>query len=141
MPRATAGYRYPHATTAAREHDHKFCDVVAAIAARAAAGHEEWGTVHLMPPIADAGQAKTVRNKIFNGRNCKQLAARFGTLSVSVRYLVPSGDFTNKQAPVNGAYVLVVGVYLREQARQEIAGRVGRGEQLAYNPYRPREAS
>jgi hypothetical protein len=136
MPRTRAGYKFPHVTTQAKEHDHALCKVVEAVAARAAAGHEEWGTVHLMPPVDDGGRAKAVRNKIFGARNCAVLAGRFGELSVSVRYLHPDGSLSNTQAPVSGAYRLAVAVYLRDAARAEIIGRVRRGEPLAFNPYR-----
>lgn len=136
MPRTRAGARFPHATTQAREHDHALCKVVEAIAARAAAGQEPWGTVHPMPPVADAAQVHQVRNRLFGGRVCRQLSTRFGELSVSVRYQQPDGSWENKRTPVNGAYVLGVAVYLRDAARSEITGRVRRGEPLAYNPLR-----
>lgn len=136
MPRTTAGHKYPHVTTDAKEHDHAMCKVVEVIAARAAAGQEPWGTVHPMPPVTDATQAHQVRNKLFGGRRCSALATRFGTISVSVRYRQPDGTWQNKRTPVNGAYVLGVAVYLRDAARAEIVGRVNRGEPLAFNHYR-----
>lgn len=136
MPRTRAGYKFPHVTTEARTHDHAMCKVVEVIAARAAAGQEPWGTVHAMPPVADAAQAHSVRMRLFNGRRCSILAKRFGTISVSVRYRQPDGTWENKQAPVNGAYVLGVAVYLRDAARAEIVGRVNRGEALVYNAFR-----
>lgn len=136
MPRTRAGYKFPHVTTQAREHDHALCKVVEVIAARAAAGQEDWGTVHAMPGVADAGQVHSVRMRLFNARRCKILAGRFGQISVSVRYQQPDGTWENKRTPVNGVHVLGVAVYLRDAARAEIIGRVRRGDQLDYNPRR-----
>jgi hypothetical protein len=114
------------------------CRVVEAIAARAAAGVEPWGTVHPMPGIAGAQRVHAIRNRLFSGKNCGILAERFGEISVSVRYRQADGSWENKRVPVEGAYVLGVAVYLRAAARSEIIGRVQRGEKLAFNPYKER---
>lgn len=136
MPRTTAGHRYPHVSTTARPHDHAMCKVIEAIAERAASGTEEWGTIHDMPPVGDEVKAHALRNKLFNARNCGQLADKYGPLSVSVRYRHPDGQLRNQRVPAGRGYVLVVAVYPRDMARAEITRRVGDGKKLAYNPRR-----
>ena len=136
MPRTRAGYRYPHASTDAREHDHRMCAVIDAIAQRAGSGAEEWGTAHHMPPLGSATEAHRARNKLFNGRDCAKLAKAHGALSVSVMYLTPSGEYTNTRTTAGDGYVLVVRVWPRATGQQEIVSRVGRGERLTYNAFR-----
>ena len=63
MPRSQAGYKYPHVTTDARKHECRLCEVVGKIAERAAAGDEEWGTAHHMPPVnASEERAEEIRD-------------------------------------------------------------------------------
>ena len=136
MPRTTAGHRYPHVSSTARPHDHAMCKVIEAIVKRAVSGAEPWGTVHDLPPVAAEDRAHAFRNRLFNARNCGQLADRYGPLSVSVRYRHPDGELRNKRAPGGRGYVLAVAVYPRDAARAEITRRVGDGQRLAYNPWR-----
>src|SRR5215469_10020983 len=84
MGRKTAGYRYPHATTDAREHDHRMCRVVEVIADRVLAGTEQWGIIHPMPPVGDETTAKRTRARFFNAKFCRQLERKYGEL-MSVR--------------------------------------------------------
>jgi hypothetical protein len=126
MPRKTAGYRYPHATTAARSHDHGMCRVIEAIADRVLAGREDWGTPHPMPPVSDEATARRLRARLFGTKRCRQIEQRYGEpMSVRCEY-----ELTG-----NG-YVLTVQVWPRSAGRAEIARRMKRGEPLAYNPYR-----
>lgn len=139
MPRQTAGHRFPHISSTARQHDHKMCVVVEKIIQRVEAGTEAWGTPHAMPPLADEMTAHATRNRIFNSRNCGQLADAHGQISVSVTYAKPDGTLTNTRTPGNGGYVLVIRVYSREIGRQAIVNRVRNGQALAYNPRRERD--
>lgn len=126
MARKTAGYRYPHATTDAREHDHRMCLVVQAIADRATAGTEPWGTRHPMPLVPTQEIAKKTRARMHNAKFCRQLEQRYGELmSVKCDY-EPSGD----------RWQIWVQVWPRSVARAEITRRVRAGEGLAYNPYK-----
>lgn len=136
MPRTTAGARYPFASTAARQHDHRWCPVVDAIAARAAAGGEPWGAEHDMPPLDGAEQATRIRQGLFRGRGCARLRKQHGQLSVSVTYRDDRGELHNRAVPRAGKYVLVVRVWTRGAAKQEIARRVADGQPLDYNVMR-----
>jgi hypothetical protein len=134
MPRKTAGYKYPHVSSTAREHDHRMCAVIDAIARRAASGAEPWGTPHHMPPLGDESQAHRVRNRLFGGRSCPRLARVHGTLSVSVMYATDAGEYTNARTATGKGFVLVVRVFTRDAGQQAITERVASGQQLAYNP-------
>jgi hypothetical protein len=139
MPRKTAGYRYPHATTDARRHDHRMCAVIQKIAERAASGTEDWGTPHRLPPLdTTEAQAEEIRDQLFNGRNCRRVArAAGGPLSVSVTFLTPDGQLANSPAVRRPeGYILIVRVWQRGTSRLHIAARVENGERLPYNPLR-----
>lgn len=125
MPRRTAGRRYPHATTDAREHDHRMCLVVQAIADRATAGDEPWGTRHDMPVLPDEATAKKVRSRMHTTKFCRGLERRFGEL-MSVKCEIE---------PAAKGWLVWVKVWPRSLARAEITRRVSAGEQLHYNPY------
>lgn len=126
MARKTAGRRYPHATTDAREHDHRMCKVVEAIADRVTAGQEEWGIVHPMPPVGDEATAKSIRARLFRAKFCTALKKKYGELmSVRCEY-----ELTEL------GYVISVQVWPRSVARAEITRRVNAGEKLHYNPFR-----
>lgn len=131
MARKTAGARYPHASSTARQHDHRYCPVIGAIAARVGAGAEEWGTAHplAVPPGTDP---VTVRQGLFRGRDCAKLKSQHGALSVSVTYRADDGTESNRQV----SSTLVVRVWSRDIAKQEIARRVKDGEGLHYNVMR-----
>lgn len=137
MTRKTAGARYPHASSTARKHDHTWCPVVGAIIGRAGSGTEPWGTEHDMPALGTAEQAATIRQGLFRGRDCIRLRKENGAeLSVSVTYRDDRGRLRNQPATRGGKYVLVVRVWPRKIAKQEIARRVGAGEKLHYNVLR-----
>jgi hypothetical protein len=133
MARTRAGYKYPHATTDARPHDHRMCRVIEVIAGRATAGAEAWGTIHHMPPIGDEQAASRARARLFNARNCPRLAIKYGQLSVSVHYTADDGTTSNERVAGEHGYVLAVRVYPRAMARSEIVRRVRAGQPLAYN--------
>lgn len=136
MARKTAGARYPHASSTAREHDHRWCPVVAAVAAQVKAGGEEWGQPHPLPAVASDILAVQIRQGLFRGRDCAELKKKHGQLSVSVTFRGDDGELHNKLVTSGGKYVLVVRVWSRAIAKQEIARRVGDGEQLHYNVMR-----
>ncbi len=127
MARRPAGKRYPHITTDARPHDHRWCPVAAAIASRAQAGKEQWGTRHDFPAVATRAEAEEIRHGLFRARDCKQLRAEGGP-EISVH----SGYDTMS----DGTFAPYVMVYLRSQAKAEIVRRVKAGEPLVYNPMR-----
>ncbi|HEX4788776.1 MAG TPA: hypothetical protein VH372_09970 [Actinospica sp.] len=136
MARKTAGAKYPHASSTARQHDHRWCPVVGAVAEQVKAGNEEWGTPHPLPPVASDLLAVQIRQGLFRGRDCAQLKKKHGTLSVAVGYQRADGTLSNKLVTSGGKYILVVRVWSRDIAKQEIARRVGDGEQLHYNVLR-----
>lgn len=122
MPRRSAGARYPHATTYARTHDHRFCPVVAVIAAQAKAGAEPWGTLHALDPVpAEAIAAEAVKG-LYRAR-------RHG-YSIRARYAL-NGD---------GVYVITVQVWTREMGKQNVISRATAGERLPYNVMRGPDA-
>lgn len=126
MPRTTPGYRYPHATTAAKPHNHQFCPVVSAIAQRVAAGGEEWGTVHRMPAVADEQTAKDAKTGFYAARYCKAVRELIGEpASIQAGYDADGETFTPW-----------VRVWPRSVAKAEIARRVRDGEGLHYNVMR-----
>lgn len=136
MARKTAGARYPHASSTARQHDHQWCPVVGAVAALAVSGREAWGTEHALPPLPSADQAARIRQGLFRGRDCAKLKQQHGALSVAVGYRAEDGELRNQPVTVDGNYVLVVRVWSRDIAKQEIARRVKDGEGLHYNVMR-----
>lgn len=138
MPRTGAGRRYPHATTDARRHACTMCHVVGLVAERAESGAEDWGTPHRMPPVTDGeDRAEQVRRDLFVARSCPKLAKRHGPLSVSVQWLAADDSTVNRPTVRRPeGWVLVIRVWSRDQARAEIARRVGAGEQLHYNVMR-----
>lgn len=133
VARKTAGTRYPHASSTARVHNHQWCPVVGTVAARVAGGAEEWGTAHRLPAIPVESQAVAIRQGLFRGRDCAQLKKQHGQLSVSVMYEDDAGKLHNKPVTRGGKYVLVIRVWSRDIAKQEITRRVTNGEALHYN--------
>jgi hypothetical protein len=136
MARKTAGAKYPHASSTARPHDHRWCPVVGAVVEQVKAGGEQWGQPHPLPPVASDILAVQIRQGLFRGRDCSDLKKKHGSLSVSVTYQGDDGELHNKPVTSGGKYVLVVRVWDRKTAKQEIARRVGDGEQLHYNVMR-----
>ncbi len=133
MARKTAGARYPHASSTARQHDHQWCPVVGAVADQVAAGAEPWGTPHTLPPLPATDQAVRIRQGLFRGRDCAQLKKKHGDLSVSVTYQDENGKLHQSPVLNGGKYVLVVRVWSRAIAKKEITRRVADGEGLHYN--------
>lgn len=126
MPRVTAGRRYPHATTDARPHNHRFCPVIGKIADSVRAGAEEWGTPHEWP-VPSETIADEVKRAFYAARYCAQLGRRFGEMmSIQAGYRPREG----------GGYYVWVRVWPRSIARKEMARRVKAGEPLAYNVMR-----
>lgn len=133
MARKTAGAKYPHASSTAREHDHQWCPVVGTVAERVTAGSEQWGTPHPLPPLPADESAARIRQGLFRGRDCAKLKKQHGPLSVSVTYQKPDGTLSNRPVLNGGKYVLVVRVWSRDIAKKEITRRVADGEGLHYN--------
>lgn len=136
MPRKTAGARYPHASSTARQHDHRWCPVVGIVAERVTAGKEDWGLEHALPPIGSETRAAEIRQGLFRGRDCAKLKKAHGELSVSVTYRMPDGTLSNSPVATERGYVLVVRVWSRTIAKKEITRRVSDGEALHYNVMR-----
>ena len=135
MPRAAAGRGYPHISSTARIHDHRFCTVIEKIIDAALSGAKPWGTPYPMPPLTDEQQAHATRNKLFGAKNCRQLEAKHGAKhSISVMYAKPDGTLTNTRVPGQGGYVLVIRAWPLDTGRRAIVNRVANGEPLAYNP-------
>lgn len=124
MPRVTAGRRYPHATTEAREHDHTWCAIVGAIADHVTAGDEPWGTPHPLS-LPSRREAERVRAGIYRARYCRELTARYGE-PLSVQAIQEQGA---------GGWTVTLRVWTRTAATRWVAaGRDGQG--LAYNVLR-----
>lgn len=136
MARKTAGARYPHASSTARQHDHRWCPVIGVIAERVADGAEDWGLEHVMPPIGSETRAVEIRQGLFRGRDCAKLKKAHGELSVSVTYRAPDGTLSQSPVVTYQGYVLVVRVWPRVAGKKEVARRVTDGEALHYNVMR-----
>lgn len=107
------------------------CPVVQAIADRATAGTEEWGTQHAMPPVGSETLARQIKTGFFAARYCRQLTKRYGEpLSIS----------SDGYEGAGGTWVVWVRVWPRSVAKKEIARRVKAGEPLAYNVMTRRSA-
>ncbi len=125
MPRKTAGKRYPHATTDAREHNHQFCPVVSAIASSVSDGAEPWGTRHEWH-VTTEDAAKKAKAGFYAARYCKAITRQLGEpVSIQSNYQ-PDGE----------TWTVWVRAWPRSVARAEIARRVKDGERLAYNVMR-----
>jgi hypothetical protein len=122
-----AGRKYPHATTDAREHDHQYCPVAGAIAKRAIGKREQWGTRHDFPAVATEDEAKEIKAGMFRARNCQVLRGE-GLPEISVQ-----ADYDQL---ADGTFRPWLRVFLRSQAKAEIARRVKAGESLVYNVMR-----
>jgi len=122
-----AGKKYPHVTTDAKPHEHRWCPVAGAIAQRALAGKEQWGVRHDFPAFATEDKAKEVRAGLYKARNCKILRDEgLPELSVQAEY----------DTLADGTFRPWIRVFLRSQAKAEIARRVKAGEPLHYNVMR-----
>lgn len=132
MPNRSPGARYPHVTTDAREADHTWCPVLAAVAARVQAGHEEWGAMQGPYPVP-GGQlaAQEAKRGLYRARNhTGRKRGACGALALSVR-----ADAGPDQ---NGDWQVWFQVWDRAAAKREIIRRVHAGESLAYNVRRKR---
>jgi hypothetical protein len=114
------------------------CPVIGAVAERARAGDEPWGTEHDMPLLpVDEARADEIRHQLFGGKRCQRLARIHGALSVSVTYRRPDGGLQNSPPiRLEGGYQLVVRVWNRATAKAEIERRVEAGEPLSFNVMR-----
>lgn len=127
--RRPAGARYPHATTDAKEADHRFCPVLEAVRSRIDSGREQWGQLHEMPPVADEASAIDAKKGLYRARNhTGKKRGACSPVAVSVQ-----ADY-NKLS--DGTYQVWFRVFRRQDAKREIAQRVNRGEELAYNVHR-----
>lgn len=121
-----AGARYPHATTDARDADHRFCAVLARVAERVAAGKEPWGTLHVIGrPLSEAGALDAQRG-LYRARNHSGRTCGADPLSVKV----------TRTAGSNGTWTISFQVWSRRAAKKHIVERVRRGETLPYNVLR-----
>ena len=116
MAKRPAGRKYPHVTTAAKQHDCTFCAVVQVIYDRAAAGKEPWGALHYMPAVASEVTALEAKRGFYRSR-------RKHGWSVQADY----------ERLDDGTFRPWVRVWTREAARAEIVRRVQNGEALSYN--------
>lgn len=116
MGKRPAGDRYPHATTAAREHDCTWCPVVQVIYDRAQAGKEPWGTVHYFPTVPKEETALKIKRGFYAGRRRHGWSVQAGYEQLD-----------------SGGFRPWLRVYTRAQAKAEIIRRVKNGEPLAYN--------
>jgi hypothetical protein len=119
-------------TTEAKPHDHRWCPVAAAIARRAAAGREQWGTRHELGAVADVTNedgsgALDIKKGLYLARSCKRLRKEgLPLISIQADYdRLPDGTFR-----------VWVRVFSRAGAKKEIVRRVNNGEPLAYNAMR-----
>lgn len=124
--RRPAGDRYPHVTTDAKEADHRYCPVLERVAHAVAAGEQQWGFLHVMPDQLDAADAVDAEKGLYrarhhSGRTC-------GTQQLSVR--------VTRTQREDGTWQVAFQVWPRTAAKQNIAGRVARGESLPYNVLR-----
>lgn len=131
MARKIAGRRYPFASTDARQHDHRFCPVVAKLAKLAGEGAEAWGTVHAYP-VSSAAQADDAKRGIYRARKH----------GYSPRAVVvgPGGQLASGAIVPEGSWVVEVQVFTRAAAKSYIAGQVQQGRPLAYNVLRRESA-
>jgi hypothetical protein len=132
MPNRSAGARYPHATTAAREADHTWCPALAAVAAEVEAAREPWGQLQGPYPVPGGeAAAREAKRALFRARNHtgkKRDACGARALSVSA-------ECGPDEA---GNWSVWFRVYDRSAAKKEITRRVRSGESLAYNVMRKR---
>jgi hypothetical protein len=127
-----AGARYPHVTTQAKPHDHRWCPVAGAIARRAVDGKEQWGVRHDLPAVADETNstgtgARDIKNGLYRARSCRQLLTE-GLPAISIQ-----ADYDRL---ADGTFRPWIRVFSREQAKAEIVRRVKEGEPLHYNVMR-----
>lgn len=127
-----AGARYPHVTTDAKPHDHRWCPVAGAIAHRAMNGKEQWGTRHDLPVVADVTNddgsgALDIQRGLYRARSCRQLRTE-GLPAISIQ--------AGYEQLADGTYRPWVRVFDRKQAKAEIVRRVTSGEALPYNAMR-----
>lgn len=127
-----AGKKFPHVTTQAKPHDHRWCPVVATIARRVLDGYEQWGTRHPLPTrpaiTTDAGDgALDIKRGLYRARDCAQLRAE-GLPQLSIQ-----ADYDHLP---DGTYQPWIRVWDRRTAKREIVRRVQAGEPLDYNVMR-----
>lgn len=124
--RRPAGADYPHATTDAREPDHRYCPVLEHIRQRVIAGKEPWGKLQVMPPVPDRETATDAEKGLYRARNHTGRTCGPDQLSVKVF----------KAENTDGTWAISFQVWDRATAKAHIAARVQAGEQLPYNVLR-----
>lgn len=103
---------------------------MAAVARRAAAGDEQWGTLHELQPVDSEQLAADIQRGLYRARTCPQLKAEgLPELSVQARY-------STLHTEAGTVYRPWVRVFTRAAAKAEIVRRVQAGESLAYNTRR-----
>lgn len=133
MPRKRpAGRRYPHVTTDALPHDHRWCPIIGAIAKDAADGKEQWGQLHVYSALPDETNedgtgALDIKRGFYRARSCRQLRG-LGIPLISIQ-----ADYYRLD---DGTFQPWVRVFTREQAKAEIVRRVQGNEPLPYNALR-----
>lgn len=132
MPNRSAGPRYPFPTTAAREADHTWCPVLAAVLGRVEAGAEPWGQLQGPYPVPGGQeQALEAKRGLFRARN--HTGRKRG--ACGARALSVSAEAGPDEA---GNWSVWFRIYDRAAAKKEITRRVRNGESLAYNVMRRR---
>jgi hypothetical protein len=132
MAKRPPGARYPHVTTDAREADHSYCPVLAAVLSRIETGKESWGSLHVAPQrFASREAALEARRGLFRARNhTGRKRGSCGARALSLQ--------SGAEMQADGSWVVWYRVFDRAAAKKEIARRVGAGEPLAYNVMRRR---
>jgi hypothetical protein len=130
MGERPAGYRYPHATTDARDADHRFCPVLEAVRARVGRGAEDWGKIqNVSARLPTPAAADDVMRGLYRARNhTGKKRGACGGQALSVQ----AGYYDN----TDGTFSVWFRVWDRATAKKYLAARVQAGEQLAYNVMR-----
>lgn len=126
MGRRPAGARYPHATTAAAEPDHRYCPVLETIRQDVRGGRRQWGELVELGDVADLAAARDAERGLYRARYHTGRACGDEPLSIRV----------SKRALDDGRWSLAVQVWTREAGRAHVAATVEAGTPLAYNVLR-----
>jgi hypothetical protein len=121
-----AGARYPHATTAAKQADHRFCAVLEHLRQDIRAGNRQWGELVELGQAADFEQARDAERGLYRARSHTGRTCGDEPLSIRV----------HKQPAADGSWSLWVQVWTRAAGQAHVASTVGAGQKLAYNVQR-----